>query len=133
MTSQRMLSLWVAAYGFTLFFTSASFGQQVRRYQPKTPTVSPYLNLLRFNDSGLPNYYSLVRPQQRQRAFNNQSRLLSRRQAITVGRLQNDFQKGRLPIAPTGTGSWFMKTSARSTFLDTSRFYPQTTLGTRRR
>ncbi len=133
MTSQRMLSLWVAACGVALFVTSASFGQQMRRYTPETPTVSPYVDLLRFNDGGLPNYYGLVRPQLKQRAINNQGRLSSRQQSITLGQLQNDFQKNRLPIAPTGTGSWFMRSGARSTFLDTSRYYPQTTLRTRRR
>lgn len=133
MASQRMLSIWFAACGLALFVSSASFAQQVRRYRPQTPTVSPYLNLLRFNDSGLPNYYGLVRPELRQRSFNNRIRATTRQQAIRIGRLQNDFQRNRLSIAPTGTGSWFMNPGSRSTFLQPSRFYSRTTLGTPRR
>ena len=125
MTSQRKLSLCVATFGLALIFSSASFGQQVRRYQPPTPTISPYLNLLRFNDSELPNYHSLVRPLQRQRAFNIQSRAWSRQQSVSLGRLEDSFQRGRRPIAPTGTNSWFMRESAGATFLNTSRFYPR--------
>ena len=129
MTSKRKLSLCVAMFGFALLCSSASFGQEIRRYQPRKPTISPYLDLLRFNDGELPNYYSLVRPQQQQRAFNTESRAWSRQQAVTLGRLADDFQKGRQPITPTGTGGWFMRDSAGSTFLNTSRFYPQATLG----
>ncbi len=45
-------------------------GQAQRRYQPNSPTVSPYLNLLRTNLGPLPNYHSLVRPQLNQQNFN---------------------------------------------------------------
>ena len=48
-----------------LFAAEDSHGQRRRtsnRYEPRTPTVSPYLNLLRTDPGGVPNYYSLVRP-----------------------------------------------------------------------
>ncbi len=133
MTSKRKLSLCVAMFGFALLCSSASFGQEIRRYQPRKPTISPYLDLLRFNDGGLPNYYSWVRPRKQQRAFNTESRAWQRQQTITLGRVTNEFQKNRRAIAPTGTGSWFMNDSAGSTFLNTSRFYPGAAPVTRRR
>ncbi len=117
------LSPCLAACVVVLLCSSASVGQQVRRYTPRTPTLSPYLDLLRNNTGTLPNYYTFVRPRQQQRAFNTESRAWQRRQTIDLERVTGEFQKNRRAIAPTGTGSWFMKESASATFLNTSRFY----------
>ena len=104
---------------------SAEIGAaQVRRFQPRSPTVSPYLNLTRFNNGAIPNYYSLVRPQLDQRQINLQEQEIRRRQAGQIAQLTNQVQQGLQPVAATGTGSGFMIQGTRSTFLDTSRFYP---------
>jgi hypothetical protein len=97
---------------------------QVQRYQPSSPTVSPYLNLTRFNSGSMPNYYSLVRPLQQQRTFNLQEQALRKQQATSLGKLHNDLQRATT-ASGTGTGSWFMQPGSRSTFLNTTRYYPQ--------
>lgn len=77
--------------------------QNPPRYQPQRPTVSPYLNLLR-NDTGpLPNYYSLVRPQLNQLAFDRQMMSESRLQSLTIQKLETVTEQ-RL-TGPTGSGS----------------------------
>lgn len=97
---------------------------QVARYQPRTSTVSPYLNLGRFNGGGLPNYFALVRPQIQQRQINVQSQALARRQATEITRLQNEVQQELVPAGMTGNGSWFMTQGTQSSYLRTGRFYP---------
>lgn len=94
---------------------------QVQRYQPSTPTVSPYLNLTRTNLSGLPNYYSLVRPQLNQRAFNQQQLQTQARQAQTLDQLRADVQGS---LTPTGKNAGFMTLGQSGAFLDTTRYYP---------
>lgn len=41
----------------------------------RRPTVSPYLNLFRRDGGGLPNYYTLVRPQINQQQINTEEAL----------------------------------------------------------
>jgi len=117
-----LLGVWV----------SATCSAQVRRYQPATPTVSPYLNLSRFQNGAIPNYYTYVKPALRQREINRQERAFRRQQTGSLRRLQNDVQLGLRPAATTGTGSWFMTPSTRSTYLDTSDYYPGTIFRGRR-
>ena len=105
---------------------------QVARYQPSRTTVSPYLNLTRRNDSGLPNYYALVRPQQHQHRLNVQEQALRRQQGTQLGKLQTDLRLGRASNVTTGTGSQFLTPGTRSGFQNTSRFYPQPQFGNRR-
>jgi hypothetical protein len=76
-----------------------------------------------FNGGGLPNYYAFVRPELQQRAFNRQEQALSRQQGEAIQRLENDVQRATTPIAATGTGSWFM-TPGKTTYLDTTQYYP---------
>jgi hypothetical protein len=117
-----------------LVLTAASASEaQVRRYEPSRPTVSPYLNLFRNRDSNpfLPNYYSFVRPLQQQYRLNQTQEQLLQQQGRAIGQLQSQVQqlgqaqmRGPL-VAPTGKSSGFMRPGTRSTFLNTSRFYPQ--------
>jgi len=106
---------------------------QVLRYEPSTPTVSPYLNLFRndFDKGSLPNYFLYVRPLEQQNRVNQQQRQLLQRQNQEIGQLQANVEQldrrqaeGPL-IAPTGSGSWFGRPGTRSTFLNTSRYYSQ--------
>lgn len=96
---------------------------QVRRYQPSRPTTSPYLNLTRLNVSAVPNYYSLVRPAQRQQVLNQQEQALRMQQAGSLQRLQNDVQRGLQPATGTGKRSGFMTSGSRATFNSTNRFF----------
>ena len=96
---------------------------QVRRYQPQSPTVSPYLNLTRLNTGALPNYHSLVRPMQLQRAINQQEREFRTQYAGQLIQLQNDVQRGLVPVSPTGKASGFMVSGSRSQFNYSSRYY----------
>lgn len=104
---------------------------QVARYQPNTPTLSPYLNLSRFNNGGLPNYFALVRPQIQQRQVNLQQQALINRQERQIVRLQNEVQSGITPAGPTGSNSWFMIPGNQTSFLNTSQFFPEPNRGRR--
>ena len=119
------------------FAQGTSYGSFARRpplrgaqaYRPSRPTTSPYLNLLRQNTGIYPNYYSLVRPMQRQREINLRERQLRSQQSITLGKIQSELRQslegGRSSIHPTGTGSGYMIPGSRSTFMNSSRYYPQ--------
>lgn len=98
---------------------------QVARYQPRRPTVSPYLNLSATNFGVLPNYFALVRPQIQQQQFNLQEQALRQTQQREIVRLQNQVQRGSTPAGATGTGSWFMAPGQRVRFQDTSQFFPE--------
>jgi len=114
-----------------LLIASTSSGQfPQQRYEPSRPTVSPYLNLFRFNDSVIPNYQSLVRPEQQAQRFKQQQIQLNRRQQQELQQLQSNVRVLQQPgvnaelVAPTGKGSWF-NVSGGSQFGNTSRFYSQ--------
>ncbi len=119
----RLLAMLVL--GFTLLQCDQVLAQRARSYRPSRPTTSPYLNLLRPNTSGVPNYYSFVRPEQRQREFNLHERSLRQQQARKLGKIESDLIQGQAPIHSTGTGSGFMMQGTRSSFMAPSRYYPQ--------
>jgi hypothetical protein len=100
-------------------YSQNSSGQDIPRYSPQRPTISPYLNLLR-NDSGpLPNYYSLVRPQLRQQSFDNRMLAATRAQEQQVQQLREITDAAA--AGPTGTASTFGNLSH---FRNQSHFYP---------
>lgn len=86
------------------------------RYVPARPTVSPYLNLLRTNNSPVPNYYSLVRPQLQQYSINEQQQSINQQQQSSLQTQQQglrNVQEGLLEmrqpqVKATGTGGRFM-------------------------
>lgn len=102
---------------------------QVRRYQPARPTVTPYLNLLRTNTSGLPNYYSLVRPQLNQLEFNQQQRALDATQARTLSQLRTEVQES---LTPTGKGAGFMTVERSGRFMNSAPYFPPPPVAPRR-
>jgi hypothetical protein len=70
------------------------------------------LNLLRRDSGRLPNYYSLVRPQQRQESVSRQQQQQLNRQAARVSGLSNQFLEAEQgAIRPTGSASMFMNYS----------------------
>lgn len=108
---------------------STALGQyQQRRYQPSRPTVSPYLNLFRFNDSVIPNYQSLVQPEQEALRFRQEQTRFDKQQQQQLGQLQENVRvlkqaplKTQL-VSPTGKSSWFNK-SGGSQFGDTRDYF----------
>ena len=124
----------VIAGVFVLLCADASSGQ-VTRYQPQTPTVSPYLNLFQNRNGGgqfnsaLPNYYSLVRPQLQQQQTNQIQQQIIQQQGQTIGQLQGNVQtlqqkaKAGQPLVLTGHSSWFKNPGTQNRFLNTSKYY----------
>ena len=123
----------VVAGVLVLLCTNASSGQ-VTRYQPQTPTVSPYLNLFQNGRNGqlssaVPNYYSMVRPQLQQQQTNQIQQQIIQQQGQTIGQLQGNVQtlqqkaKAGQPVVLTGHTSWFGNPGTQNRFLNTSKYY----------
>lgn len=92
---------------------AAQYGYGLPSDNPNGPTVSPYLNLLRNQNSGLPNYQTLVRP------------FIDYPAAINQNAAQiNQLQQQALRTAPPTT------TSRRSMFDTTGGLYNQQLRGT---
>jgi hypothetical protein len=113
-----------------IYGAPASDAQQADRYEPYRPTVSPYLNLFRFNNSNVPNYYSLVRPQVQQQQFQQEQDQFTQQASHAIKELQSSYAGGQQLeaagplVAPTGRRSTFVTTGHRYTYLNTARFYP---------
>ena len=122
--SNRTTSMLAVIAFIFLACNSQAINAQTKRYQPSSSTISPYLNLTRFNNASVPNYYSLVRPLQHQQSLNKQEQALRKQQATTLGKIQNDLLRATT-ASGTGTGSGFMTQGLRSRFLDTTRYYRQ--------
>jgi hypothetical protein len=116
-----------------LVLVSAVTSSAQQRYQPSTPTVSPYLNLFQNNRNGrfsraLPNYYSLVRPQLQQNEFNQAQLQIQQQQARSIQELQAGVgylvqqQQTGQPVL-TGHSSWFGVPATRARFGDTSTYF----------
>lgn len=117
----NLAALFVAVVSLAAFDGEACHAQ-VRRYAPSTPTISPYLNLTRFNGGGLPNYYSLVRPQVQQQAFDQQQAAQQQLQGYKIRTLQDEVQSG---LTPTGKSAGHMNLGTRHKFGDTTGHFPQ--------
>ena len=100
----RRLFLPVLAFVCCATFAS-SLVAQGPRYQPRTPTFSPYLDYFRRDVGALDVYNSIVRPNRELRSTlsRQQSTLLQGRQRIE--QLQTQVDSG---VSPTGVGSRFM-------------------------
>lgn len=85
------------------------------RYQPTRPTVSPYLNLLRPNESAVPNYYSFVRPQLQAQENQQRQQAINVQQQTAIGTLDREVLQITQPAARTGGGG---------NFRQYSHFYP---------
>jgi hypothetical protein len=108
-----------------------SFAQRPMTYRPARPAVSPYLNLLRRTEGGLPSYYAFVRPLQQQQATNQQQAQLLIRQDRTIEQLRSErivigepAQEFLQGTAPTGSGSSFMVTGRAGGYFNYSHYYP---------
>ena len=121
LANRSILLLAVLLGGIGMFAESAF--AQMRRYQPKRPTTSAYHNLTRFNTGAVPNYYSLVRPAQRQQAYNQKERSLRKRQAGSITRLQSNLQLETPPAKSIGSQGGFFVPSSRSTFRSSGYYF----------
>lgn len=123
---QRVKSCFLASW-LALALTAAGVGeaaaQRPQRYQPSRPTLSPYLNLLRNNNSAIPNYYSFVRPYQNQQALNQLQGEQLGFQNAQIGRVQAELLQQPAPGPVTGTPSWFRQPGTRTYFLNSSRYF----------
>jgi hypothetical protein len=124
----RMIPFFAACITGLAMLNQTALAQDVPRYQPQRPTVSPYLNLLRNDNGALPNYYSLVRPQLNQQSFDNQILSRAESQARATQKLSDVATKGQ--SGPTGTSSTFRNFSH---FRDRSHFYPEPRRGFQKR
>lgn len=130
MLASKRTALAVIAWAAICLSPKLSAAQELRRYQPTRPTVSPYLNLGRFNTGGLPNYYTLVRPLNRQRQVNTQAQRVQQQQALALQRLETAVRTApAVPQVSTGTGSRFLTSGSRVSYRDTRQYYPPVILG----
>jgi hypothetical protein len=101
---------------------------QVPRYEPQSPTVSPYLSLLSGRGGPVTNYYGLVRPQASQHAINQIQSIQTSSQQQQINTIKNQEQDYAQPkIKPTGTAGWFQtygETSA-SPYQQPGHYYSQ--------
>lgn len=106
----------------SMLYLSAESCAQPPRYRPQRPTVSPYLNLLRNDDAGVPNYYSLVRPQLDQLSYHRSVTKFAQSTDLAIRDLTSIA--GKTETGPTGTGG---------VYNNLSHFYPAKRAATRRR
>jgi hypothetical protein len=131
MANQRKLLLPIALLAVCFaFFPDASEAQDTDRYEPTTPTVSPYLNLFRNDQNGrtpVPNYYALVRPLQNQYRTNQIQQQILQQQTQAISQLHQTTKQLQLekdqPVVQTGHKSWYFNPGTRTKFRDTSQYY----------
>jgi len=123
-TCRRSPLLLIAVAGLALSLGVVTFAQaqgyaprRPRRYEPATPTLSPYLNYFRADRGPISNYHTYVRPEEKlRRAFTSQRTEL-RRQERSLRGLKREVHRVEQfgSAAPTGTSA---------TFFNYSHFYP---------
>ncbi len=107
--------------------SSEAQAQRPAHYYPARPTFSPYLFYRQFNATGLPNYYTQIRPANRfYQEFVARSRAAPRieaRQTLIGERHVAEIVENQLrQRATTGIG----QPSIPAQFMDTSHYYPAT-------
>lgn len=110
-----------ARFGIGLYDARPQQQQKPYDHLQRTPTISPYLNLERDDNSAsvATNYHTLVRPQLQQQATN-------RRQQRELQQLGRELQhyEAQLPTAPGGSDS-IRSTGHSVRFLNYLQFYGQ--------
>jgi hypothetical protein len=127
MVSIRLCVRSVVALAGLLVISESAWAQALypnarRPPPPQHPTTSPYLNLLRRQNSTAFNYYTLVRPEV-------QIRNQLAQQGAAIYQLRGDLQAQE----NANTTSQMQPTGHATTFLNTSRYYPGGPSGTGRR
>lgn len=114
--------------GFTslwLFASSADAQYGVGRYQPARPTFSPYLFYGQFNGTGIPNYYTFVRPGQIYQEYIHRNALTpnpgnDRQSLITEQQVSQLIDTQLRQRQTTGVGT----NAVPASFQNTSHFFP---------
>ena len=120
MTGDKVVENAAAQYSGTGFYSSA------RSFLYNRPSVSPYVNLATRDSSfGLPNYFTLVRPQveQREAEMARQHRAMQMQKQITQIQDQvRQSQANDLNAMTTGKVGWSGRGMPR--FGSTLNYYP---------
>jgi hypothetical protein len=104
-----------------------AFAQLPAHYYPVKPPMSPYFAYSAFNTTGLPNYYTYVRPalqeQQYMRMAEQASRaaMVSSRIVLSEQAVGEIVQRTLMERQTTGYGA----PAVAATFQDLSNFYPR--------
>ncbi len=94
--------------------------QSLRSRIPSTPTVSPYLSLLANQQTGLPTYFTRVRPQlEAQRRAREQDR-----QNDQLQRLQSQVNTVRRDLTQSQQNTGGFPTGHATRFANDSHYYP---------
>ncbi len=122
----KKLHLLAFTFGFVLVFASSQAAQAQRpaTYYPARQTFSNFLLYRQLNGTGIPNYYSYVRPANQNRDFLNRiSRpVVGQRQSLSVEQeVARALDTQLRQRVTTGIG----QPSVPAQFGNTSHFYPQ--------
>ncbi len=125
----NLVCLLLAAL-FVIAASQETHAQRPAHYYPARPTFSTYLLYRQLNSTGIPNYYSYVRPATQYRDFltRSEARDNSSRQTLSLeGEVARVLDSQLRQRATTGIG----QPSVPARFNDTTHFYTQP--ATRRR
>ncbi len=133
----KRIAIVLAVWSTVVFCGESSHAQRRVPHYQRTPTMSPWINLFRTDSSGSSNYFGLVRPQQRLQQFANQTRRAEQLQrdmnfaaGNTFNQLENTLEQSLLQQRPAGRSQTVMRAG---TFMDYSRFFPQSAVIRRNR
>ncbi|MGE0756004.1 MAG: hypothetical protein AB7F89_19980 [Pirellulaceae bacterium] len=119
-----------------LLFLSGSqavYGQRPAHYAPSRPVLSPYFFYSAINTTGLPNYYTYVRPAIQFEAFLQRSNVMAgradTRSRLTDGEVTSIVERQLRLRETTGAGA----PALPGNYMDLSHFYGTSATGTRRR
>ncbi len=116
----KLIYSFLAVIATTIALAVSASAQQPFSNIQQQATVSPYLNLLNRQGTGLPSYQTLVRPQLRSdQEFARQQNQIQRLQ-----RQQSGLAAGG-SLGPRGISTQIRGTGHVTRFMDTSHFFPQ--------
>jgi flagellar basal body-associated protein FliL len=129
MKNARLPAVMIAGTMTILFSLSTC----VKAQQPfsniqQSPTVSPYLNLLNRNNTGLPNYQTLVRPAIDQQEQNVQQQQQIQKLQHQQKSLISNSERG---LAQRGISNEIRGTGHVTVFMDYSHYYARAPAGSR--
>ena len=112
------------AIGFVIGMSDTAEAQRPGHFFPARPTFSSYLLYRQVNNTGIPNYYSYVRPANQNRTLRPATiNSTSRRQALSIeDEVAKVLESQLRQRVTTGIG----QPSVAAQFGDTSHFYPRT-------
>jgi hypothetical protein len=113
----------VLALGLLLMTGSAAWAQRSPHYSPVRPPISPYLYYSAINTTGLPNYFTYVRPAIQFQAFTQRRAFdarLETRVRMDDERVTGIVERQLRLRETTGLGA----PAVAGTFMDFSHYYP---------